>query len=54
MNHEEIIHYDLEQILREARRESGMSIESIAKIMVEVFDRDEMELFIKKLGDYAK
>lgn len=50
---EETIHYDLEQTVREARRESGMSIESIAKIMVEVFDRDEIELFVKKLEDYA-
>lgn len=46
---EESIHYDLEQTLREARRESGMTLESIASVIAEVLDRDELNSLIEEL-----
>lgn len=46
---EESIHYDLEQTLREARRESGMTLRSIASVIKEVLDRDEVESLIEEL-----
>ena len=45
----ESIHYDLEQTLREARRESGMTLESIASVIKEVLDEDEVEALAKSL-----
>ncbi len=45
----ESIHYDLEQTLREARRESGMTLESIASVIKEVLDEDEVEALVKSL-----
>ena len=45
----ESIHYDLEQTLREARRESGMTLESIASVIAEVLDRDELNSLIEEL-----
>lgn len=47
--YEETIHYDLEQTLREARRESGMTLESIASVIKEVLDDDEVEALAKSL-----
>ena len=46
---EETIHYDLEQTIREARRESGMTLKSIAGILVEVLDPDEIKSLIEHL-----
>ena len=46
---EKSIHYDLEQTLREARRESGMTLESIASVIAEVLDRDELKALIEQL-----
>lgn len=46
---EESIHYDLEQTLREARQESGMSLRSIAEIIGEVLDKDELWVFEKEI-----
>lgn len=46
---QETIHYDLEQTLREARSESGMTLESIASVIVEVLDRDELKALIEQL-----
>ena len=46
---EENIHYDLEQTLREARRESGMTLRSIASVIREVLDRDELNSLIEEL-----
>lgn len=48
-DYEETIHYDLEQTLREARRESGMTLESIASVIAEVLDRDELKALIEQL-----
>ena len=45
----ETIHYDLEQTLREARRESGMTLRSIASVIKEVLDRDELNSLIEEL-----
>lgn len=45
----ESIHYDLEQTLREARRESGMTLESIASVIAEVLDPIEREALIELL-----
>lgn len=46
---EESIHYDLEQTIREARRESGVSLRSIAKILVEVLDADEIKSLVHEI-----
>ena len=46
---EESIHYDLEQTLREARQESGMTLRSIASVIKEVLDRDELNALIEEL-----
>lgn len=46
---EEIIHYDLEQTICEARRESGVSLKSIASILVEVLDTDEIKSLIEQM-----
>lgn len=46
---EESIHYDLEQTLREARVESGMTLRSIASVIKEVLDRDELNSLIEEL-----
>lgn len=46
---EESIHYDLEQTIREARRESGMTLQSIAGILVEVLDPDEIKSLIAEM-----
>lgn len=45
----ESIHYDLEQTLREARTESGMSLRSIAAVIVEVLDRDEIKSLVHEI-----
>jgi len=45
----ETIHYDLEQTLREARRESGMTLESIAGVIVEVLDKDEIKALVHEI-----
>lgn len=45
----ESIHYDLEQTLREARRESGMTLRSIASVIVEVLDKDEAESLMEEI-----
>lgn len=45
----ESIHYDLEQTLREARTESGMTLKSIAGILVEVLDADEIKSLVHEL-----
>lgn len=50
----EPIHYDLEQTLREARRESGMSLRSIASVIKEVLDRDELNSLIEELNQINK
>lgn len=50
----ETIHYDLEQTLREARRESGMSLRSIASVIKEVLDRDELNSLIEELNQINK
>lgn len=54
VNPNEVIHYDLEQTLREARRESGMTLESIAGVIVEVLDRDETKALIEELNATSK
>lgn len=46
---QETIHYDLEQTLREARTESGMTLRSIASVIKEVLDRDELNSLIEEL-----
>ena len=48
------IHYDLEQTLREARRESGMTLRSIASVIVEVLDRDEIKALIEEINATSK
>lgn len=45
----ENIHYDLEQTLREARTESGMTLRSIASVIVEVLDRDEVKSLVHEI-----
>ena len=45
----ENIHYDLEQTLREARTESGMSLRSIAAVIAEVLDEDEVKSLVHNL-----
>jgi len=47
---EETIHYDLEQTIREARRESGVSLKSMAEILVEVLDADEIKSLIEQIN----
>lgn len=49
VNPNEVIHYDLEQTLREARRESGMTLESIASVIDEVLDAGELDALIENL-----
>lgn len=46
---EESIHYDLEQTIREARRESGVSLKSFAGILVEVLDADEIKSLVEQI-----
>ena len=45
----ESIHYDLEQTLREARRESGMTLRSIASVIVEVLAEDEIKSLVHEI-----
>lgn len=45
----ENIHYDLEQTLREARTESGMSLRSIAAVIAEVLDEDEAKSLVHEI-----
>ena len=51
---EENIHYDLEQTFREARRESGMTLRSIASVIVEVLDKDEIKALIEEINATSK
>lgn len=45
----EPIHFDLEQTIREARREPGVSLRSIASILVEVLDADEIKSLVHEI-----